>query len=223
MFKFLAIVGLAALITSCGKQEEQIGPKGVGSRVTLNNSSPFEKAEAKLLLDTCKILDAKEKYFETTYAGKDMVFEFESQYQGCEDNYITEYATGAKVIFDNGQMRFQSVTPNAKIFSSIILRESGLLKDFCDKSQAKAMDKRYLQNGNMARWVYLTVKEQRLLVAVETGVDTGQTGEYAIETTDKMLISKQGFVTLRSLTTKVGCGLNQSSELTSNLLRIRQE
>lgn len=225
--KFILILGLMALIVSCGKQEEvPAGPQGVGYRMELSDSPEFTGKDKKNLSQICAALKVKESIFQTQYAGKQVIFDFSTKKKGCTDSVATEFLTGAKIEFQNGKMEYVKLAQAAVIFDDIPLRNSGVFKDFCDKAESKALEERYIVNGLEAKWIYLVQKDYDILVAVETGYDFDKDGVYSVEAKEQFLINNsaskfQGIVVERSLTTRAGCKADETYQLNSKLLKIQ--
>jgi hypothetical protein len=226
MLKFTMFLGLMALVFSCGKKQEEIGPQGVGGRFELSETKKFEQDEKQTLASLCEGLEIKENYYRSNFADKGAVFNFESQKKGCDDNRAMSYATGAKVKFVNGKMEYVKMAQAAYIFNDIVLRNTGELQDFCDAQADKSLDARYIQNGKIARIIYLQKRNTQISVAIETAYDFDSDGEYVVETKDQYVIVDtknewQGVVKIRSQETKAGCFNGAVSVLSTRLESIK--
>lgn len=221
------MLGLLALVVSCGKQEEEMGPKGVGGRFELSESEKFESDEKEALTSLCEGLVQKEAYYRSNFADKAAVFNFEYQRKGCEDTRAMNIKkTAAHVKYVNGNMQFVKMAQAAYIFNDIVLRNTGELQDFCDAQENKSLDNRYILNGSIARLIYLQKRNNVIQVAIETAYDFDADNEYEIETKDSYVIydSKnqwRGVVQVRTQETQAGCGQDNVTVLSTKLVGIQ--
>lgn len=227
MTKFLMILGLVALVSSCGGMEEpqEQGPQTVGKRFALSDIKSFDKSEINSIKTACNALALKENVFTSQYAGKGVLFDFESEKTNCGFTRKANYKTAAKVEYSNGKMIFEKLARNAVIFDDVILRNFGPLKLFCDKLSSSALTKRYIHSGKTVNIVYGIAKGDKVLVAIENAFSYNSDGKYQSESVDKFLINNannkyRGFVLKRELESTAGCSNNQKFKLTTDLIKV---
>lgn len=226
MTKFFVMLGLLALVVSCGQQElPEEEPGTIGSRFELSDIKTFDSKEVSSIKEACASLLAKEKAYSSQYAGKGVIFDFTSERLACGKTTPVKYKTGAKIEYRNGKMFFEKLASNAIIFDDIVLRSYGPLKEFCDRADAGALNKRYISSGKMVSIVYAVGKGPRILLAVETANSYAADGEYITQSNDKFLIDNsaskyQGFVIKRSIESTAGCSGTAVTRLTTNLVKV---
>lgn len=224
MKTFILLLGLVVLSISCGQVEEE-PVEGPGARFELAALEGTKNSELKNIASACEALDFKEKYYRRNYAGKGTIFQFSSQKKDCLGDQSVKYATGAKIEFSNGEMTFSKMASGAVIFEDIVLRNHGVMREFCDRVESGNLSKRYIRSGKTAKIIYVKTQGKDILIAIDYALDLDRDGEFVKESRDQMrIINTQnkfwGVVTERAFETTAGCSAGGKMVLSIKLNKI---
>jgi hypothetical protein len=227
MLKFLVLLVQLALLLACGNQELPTdGLNELGNKIELRQLSAMSASEKLNMADLCRTLAQKETNFQQFYADKGIRFQFETKHKRCGQTQGVSYLVMAQVEHHAGKMIFAKQSSNIVMFSDILLRNSGLLKELCDIAEGQGgIEERYREVSNRATIVYLRKQGTQFELVIDTAQKFGQSSLYEVLVKDYFLIESsssinQGVVSKRVQTSSVACSLGSASELVSVLKKI---
>lgn len=227
MIKFFLMLGLLALVFSCGGQEEPLDEsKSLGKRFELKDVKEFTGKEKSSLRSVCASLAKKEEFFETELRKLGAIFVFKTEKRPCGKTNGIKYQTGAKIEYQNGQMIFEKMASGAVIFSEILLKNYGPLKSFCDKFDDGSLNKRFISSGRSVNIIYAINGGDKIKVTLNSANKIKSEEEYLVKSSEDFIINNannkfRGVVLNRTFKSQSGCLGNQTSSLESSLFEIQ--